>query len=153
MQWQWTAFENLSVAALHAALQLRAAVFVVEQNCVYHDVDGLDPSAWHLLGWSRSEPEHLVAYLRVVFPGARFEEVSIGRVVTHPGWRGRQLGRELMQQGIRHTLSEYAGSAIRISAQQHLSGFYASLGFEVCSPPYREDDIPHVQMVRRAERG
>lgn len=141
-------FESLSAESLHAVLRLRAAVFVVEQNCVYQDVDGLDPKSWHLLGWSAAAPEQLLAYLRVVHPGARFAEVSIGRVVTRADWRGRQLGRELMKQGLSLTLAEYAGSAIRISAQQHLSEFYGSLGFEVCSPPYREDDIPHVEMLR-----
>ncbi len=151
VQWQWSAFESLTVAALHAALRLRAAVFVVEQNCVYPDIDGLDLQSWHLLGWSDGTRGQLAAYLRVVPPGVRFAEPSIGRVVVDPRWRGRQLGRDLMGEGITHLMRQYPASPIRISAQQHLSRFYEPLGFEICSPPYREDDIPHVQMLRAAE--
>ena len=155
LRWQWSSFQALNVLELHELLALRADVFVVEQDCVYQDIDGLDPHAWHLLGWASTigstAREQLAAYLRVVWPGHKYEEPSIGRVVTARAWRGRQLGRALMSAGIENTLRQYPGSAIRISAQQHLSGFYRSLGFAESSAPYDEDGIAHVQMFRPCE--
>ncbi|MFK7967304.1 MAG: GNAT family N-acetyltransferase [Burkholderiaceae bacterium] len=155
LRWQWSSFQALNVLELHELFALRADVFVVEQDCVYQDVDGLDPLAWHLLGWASTKgpgaSEQLAGYLRVVWPGQKYEEPSIGRVVTARAWRGRQLGRALMTEGIENTLRQYPGSAIRISAQQHLSRFYGSLGFVESSSPYDEDGIPHVQMFRPCE--
>jgi len=145
VQWRWSSFEALSAHHFHDVIALRADVFVVEQQCIYQDIDGLDRHAWHLMGWSG---EQLVAYLRVVLPGHKYDEPSIGRVVTARQWRGRQLGRELMRTGIDRALVQYPGSAIRISAQRHLSGFYGSLGFAESSAPYDEDGIEHVQMLR-----
>lgn len=156
VRWQWSSFEALSARQFHDVIALRADVFVVEQQCIYQDIDGLDCHAWHLMGWSSAAPgqspasdgEQLVAYLRVVLPGYKYDEPSVGRVVTARQWRGRQLGRTLMRTGIDRTLVQYPGSAIRISAQQHLSGFYGSLGFAESSAPYDEDGIAHVQMLR-----
>lgn len=154
VRWHWSAFEALDPLSLTALLRLRAAVFVVEQQCIYQDVDGLDERAWHLLGWQDSPvagaPAVLAAYLRVVFPGDKFAEPSIGRVVVNPDCRGQQLGRALMQQGIARTGQTYPGCAIRISAQAHLSNFYGSLGFVGCSAQYLEDGIPHIEMLRAA---
>lgn len=159
VRWQWSSFDSLTARQFHDVLALRAEVFVVEQQCIYQDIDGLDCHAWHLMGWSSVAPttpdqsatpdaEQLVAYLRVVLPGYKYEEPSIGRVVTARPWRGHQLGRKLMSTGINKTLIQYPGSAIRISAQQHLSAFYGSLGFAESSAPYDEDGIEHVQMLR-----
>ncbi len=154
VRWQWSAFEALEPHSLTALLRLRAAVFVVEQQCIYQDVDGLDERAWHLLGWqdapTPNAPAVLAAYLRVVFPGDKYAEPSIGRVVVSPDCRGQQLGRALMQQGIVHTLQTYPGAAIRISAQAHLGDFYGSLGFAGCSAQYLEDGIPHIEMLHAA---
>jgi len=150
VQWQWSSFDTLSARQFHDVAALRAEVFVVEQQCIYQDIDGLDCHAWHLMAWSSVAPdaEQLVAYLRVVLPGHKYDEPSIGRVVTARQWRGKQLGRKLMRTGIDKTLIQYPGSEIRISAQQHLSAFYRSLGFAESSDPYDEDGIAHVQMLR-----
>lgn len=149
VRWQWSSFGQLSAQQFHEIVALRADVFVVEQQCVYQDIDGLDRNAWHLLGWQAEAEQRLVAYLRVVMPGYKYNEPSIGRVVTARYCRGRQLGRQLMRTGIDKVLEQYPGSAIRISAQQHLSAFYQSLGFDESSAPYDEDGIAHVQMLRR----
>ncbi len=153
VRWQWTAFDRLEPRALTALLRLRAEVFVLEQKCLYLDVDGLDEHAWHLMGWQREAgtegtTDLLAAYLRVVFPGYKFAEPSIGRVVVSPASRGRQLGRALMEQGIVHTNRAFPNAPIRISAQQHLDPFYASFGFRRCSESYLEDGIPHIEMLR-----
>lgn len=148
LQWQWSAFEGLDIVALQSIYRLRAAVFVVEQDCAYQDIDGFDEHAWHLMAWLPGEPRQLAAYLRVVLPGHKYAEPSIGRVVTDLSCRGRQLGRALVALGIEQTVRQYPQAAIRISAQQHLNQFYASLGFECCSPSYLEDGIPHIEMLR-----
>lgn len=149
LDWQWSSFSELSPVELYQILAARQAVFCVEQNCVYQDVDGLDQQAWHLLGWSSdgSEPV-LQAYLRVVVPGLKYEEPSIGRVLTMPAVRGTGLGREILAEGVRRVEAQCPGCAIRISAQQHLVGFYSEFGFNQVSPPYDEDGIPHVEMLR-----
>lgn len=144
--WQWLRFNALSLADLYDALALRSRVFVVEQRSIYHDADGIDMQSWHLLG--RNAQGQLQAYLRLVDPGARFDEPSIGRVVTAPECRGQGLGRELMLRGLAQCAQVWPGQAVRISAQSHLRGFYGDLGFVAQGDDYSEDDIPHVQMLR-----
>lgn len=139
----WRAFDALQPRELHDALALRAAVFVVEQACLYQDVDGLDPLARHVLAHDGLE---LVAYARVLPPGTRFDVTSIGRVVVAPRARGSGLGRRLMEEALRGI--EASGPVpIALSAQAHLERFYASLGF-VPGERYDEDGIPHVAMRR-----
>jgi ElaA protein len=146
MNWIWQRFEELGVDNLHDALQLRARVFVLEQG-PYLDVDGHDRSAWHLLG--RDGKGTLVAYLRVVDPGVKYDEPSIGRVVTAPEVRGTGLGRALMREGLAGCARHWPGVAIRISAQARLQRFYAELGFSAASDEYLEDDIAHLEMLWR----
>lgn len=152
-KWQWAAFADLSTEQLYEILRVRQEVFTVEQDCAYQDADGKDQRAWHLIAWSEetAHPESL-AYLRVVFPGVKYAEPSIGRVLTQESARGTGLGRELMSHAIAHTLREYPGTDIRISAQQHLKTFYGDFGFEQVSEPYDEDGIPHIEMLRRADQ-
>ncbi len=154
--WQWSRFEDLSVADLYAVLALRQAVFVVEQACIFPDIDGHDQHAWHLLGW-QAPPDgrqgHLAAYLRCLPPGEKFVECSIGRVVTAAAVRGTGIGRLLVAEGVRRTAGLYPGQAIRIGAQLHLERFYAGFGFETASAPYDEDAIMHVEMLRVAPAG
>ncbi len=151
MDWAWLAFEELSREELYEVLRVRQAVFVVEQNCVYQDVDGLDPTSWHLLGWRKGATgRELVAYLRVVFPGGKYPEPSIGRVLTTASVRGTGVGQILMREGINRVAHEYPQLSIRISAQQYLEKFYSELGFETVSDPYDEDGIPHIEMLRKA---
>lgn len=147
LHWRWLRFDDLSVHELHALLQLRQEVFVIEQACLYADIDGLDPQCLHGLG--RSADGALAAYARVVPPGLKFEEPAIGRVIVAPAWRGRSVGSMLMREAIAATQAAYPHAAIRISAQAHLQRFYASLGFETVSAEYDEDGIPHVDMLRQ----
>src|SRR4029077_18400099 len=147
--WQWSRFSELTTADLYAVVRLREAVFVVEQNCPYPDSDGRDPNAWHLLGWEeRSSGRALVAYARIFEPGVRYDEGSIGRVVTAPDVRGTGKGRALMAEALRRFDSLAPGQPIRIAAQRRLEDFYLGLGFRTVSDPYEEDGIIHVDMLR-----
>jgi ElaA protein len=144
MKWIWKQFSELTTSELYQVIQLRERIFVVEQNCVYLDCDGNDPRAWHLLGFKDDE---LVAYLRAFQPGVKYDEASVGRVVTSSSARGTGVGRELMKVGIEKTKATFATSSIRISAQAYLEKFYASLGFQSVGEKYLEDNIPHIEMV------
>lgn len=145
MHWRWSRFAELGVDDLYDALQLRSRVFVLEQG-PYLDADGLDRNAWHLLG--RDAQGTLVACLRIVDPGHRYAEPSIGRVVLARERRGQGAGRALMVEGIAGCERHWPGLPIRISAQAQLERFYASLGFERVGDVYDEDNIPHLQMLR-----
>jgi ElaA protein len=138
--WHDRAFDQLTARELYAILALRARVFIVEQRCNYVDPDGIDPVSRHL--WA--DDDGMVAYLRIVPAGARYPEVSIGRVIVAPDARGKGLGRELMQRGI-----AAAGAVpIRVQAQAYLEKLYAGLGFRRVTDVYDFDGIPHVEMVR-----
>jgi len=145
LNWTWSRFAELGVDNLYDALALRCRVFVLEQG-PYLDPDGYDRQSWHLLG--RDDAGVLQAYLRVVDPGLKFAEPSIGRVVTSPETRASGLGRQLVGEGVQHTLAAWPGRGIRISAQAHLESFYAGFGFRKVGQPYLEDDIPHLEMLR-----
>jgi ElaA protein len=145
LRWQWLRFDDLGLQDLYDALQLRAKVFILEQG-PYLDPDGLDQVSWHLLG--RDAEGTLQAYLRVVDPGHKYDEPSIGRVVTSAAVRGSGAGRRLMEEGVARCTAAWPSHGIRISAQSHLERFYGSLGFERVGEDYLEDDIPHVEMLR-----
>jgi ElaA protein len=147
MHWTWTRFEQMGVQALYDALALRCRVFILEQ-VPYQDPDGVDPHCWHLLG--RDEVGTLQAYLRAVDPGVKYDEPSIGRVVTAPERRGQGDGIALMHEGLRRCEQAWPGHAVRISAQARLRRFYEGFGFSAVSAEYLEDDIPHLQMLRPA---
>jgi ElaA protein len=147
VNWTWCRFAEMGVENLYDALALRCRVFVLEQG-PYLDPDGADRQAWHLLG--RDEGGTLQAYLRVVDPGAKYAEPSIGRVVTSPERRGTGLGRRLVAEGVVRCAQAWPEWGIRISAQAHLARFYAEFGFVGEGEPYAEDNIPHLQMVRSA---
>ncbi len=146
--WRFARLDELSAREVHDILQARTAVFVVEQSCVFQDMDGADPDCWHL--FSR-EDGAIAAYCRLAPPGLKFAEPSIGRVITTQPARGRGLGRALMQEGLRRCTDLWPGRAVRIGAQRHLEAFYQSLGFATASAPYDEDGIPHVEMLRPAQ--
>jgi ElaA protein len=146
LRWLWLRYDELTRDQLYAVLGLRERVFVVEQRCAYRDIDGRDPRAQHLLGLDPSVG--LTAYLRLVEPGGRFAEPSIGRVVTDPEARNRGLGHALMREGIRRAEMVYPGQPIRLSAQDHLRRFYEAHGFVAVGDPYDEDGITHREMVR-----
>lgn len=148
-RWQWSRFEELALTDLYAVLAARQKVFALEQQCAFLDADGLDLHAWHLIAWDDSSNEpRLAAYLRVLDPGTKFAEPSIGRVLTLPPHRGIGAGRALMREGIARAAAAWPGRSIRIAAQQRLEAFYARLAFRTISPPYDEDGIPHVDMLR-----
>jgi ElaA protein len=146
LHWTWARFASLDLQDLYDALALRCRVFILEQG-PYQDPDGIDPASWHLLG--RDDQSRLQAYLRVVDPGVKYGEPSIGRVVTAPEVRGSGLGRQLVREGLARSLVTWPGSANRISAQARLRDFYGTLGFEAVSAEYLEDDIPHIEMLWR----
>jgi ElaA protein len=146
VNWTWQRFADLGVDNLHDALQLRARVFILEQG-PYLDVDGHDRASWHLLG--RDEAGTLLVYLRVVDPGVKYAEPSIGRVVTAPEVRGTGLGRTLMREGLAGCARHWPRQAVRISAQARLQRFYVGLGFSPVSDEYLEDGIPHIEMLWR----
>ena len=143
LKWKIKPFEALSVAELYSVLQLRSEVFVVEQNCVYQDVDGKDAKALHLFGEYEDE---IVAYARLFKPNDYFENASIGRVVVSQKYRDKKWGYDLMQQAIKAIQENYNETKITISAQLYLQKFYESLGFVKTSDVYLEDDIEHIEM-------
>jgi ElaA protein len=152
--WRFARFEELRAREVHDILQARSAVFVVEQDCVFQDIDGVDPASWHLLGRESPSPPGdgqgaLLAYCRLVPPGAKYAEASIGRVLTTEAGRRRGLGRELMAEAVRRAQALWPGQPIRIGAQAYLERFYGEFGFAKCSEPYDEDGIPHIEMIRR----
>ena len=149
IDWQFSHFNDLSPADLYEVLRQRQDVFILEQTCLYPDIDGLDPVAHHLLGWRTVDGERrLAAYLRVLGPGVKYDEMSLGRVVTTQAARGTGAGRALLARGIACAESLYPGHRIRIGAQQYLEKFYAGFGFETVSAPYDEDGIMHIDMLR-----
>jgi ElaA protein len=145
--WRWCRFDDLSVRELQHIYAARQRVFAIEQQCIYLDVDGYDESAWHLAAWSPAQREPL-AYARILDPGAKYEEASIGRVITVGAGRGIGLGRELVARAIAAADQVWPGGAIRISAQTRLERFYAGFGFVAVGPPYLEDGIDHTEMLR-----
>jgi ElaA protein len=145
IDWQFLPFTELRAAELYAILIARARVFIVEQNCPYLDLDGLDVGAWHL--WTGAPVK---AYLRILAPGAKYDEPSLGRVITAPEARRTGLGRALVGEGLRRAESLFGASAIRIGAQRYLERFYGEFGFVRASDDYDEDGIPHVEMLRPA---
>lgn len=142
--WRCTFFNDLKAAELYAILQLRNAVFVVEQNCVFQDADNKDPYCYHLCGWDK---ETLAAYTRLVPPGIAYKEPSIGRVVTSTKYRNTGVGKALMKHSIEQCIDLFGAQPIKLGAQLYLKKFYESFGFIQTSDVYLEDDIPHIEMI------
>ncbi|HEX7684597.1 MAG TPA: GNAT family N-acetyltransferase [Trinickia sp.] len=161
LDWRWKPFPALTASEVYDMLQARNAVFVVEQQCVYHDVDGLDQDAWHLFAYSAPEDESaesaggsragearptLAGYLRVLLPDASDSDVRIGRVLTTAGFRGIGLGSAMLEQALKHIVAQWPEAAIKLHAQAHLQMFYGAFGFEPISEVHDDDGIPHVWM-------
>lgn len=145
IHWEIKPFEALSANDLYNVLRLRSEVFVVEQNCVYQDIDGKDHKALHLMGEYQGE---IVAYSRLFKSGDYFERASIGRVVIDANHRNKKWGHDLMIQAIAGIENHFGETKITISAQLYLQKFYESNGFIKTSDMYLEDDIPHIEMKR-----
>jgi len=141
------AYDKLTRDELYEVLQLRAEVFVVEQDCVYQDVDGKDELALHVLGYKNNV---LVAYTRIFPPGAYFEYASIGRVVVRGSERQHKYGYDVMNVSIEAIEKAFKTTTIKISAQTYLTSFYNHLGFKQVGEGYLEDGIPHIGMIRTA---
>lgn len=150
---RWIDWNDFDPDTLYALLRLRSAVFVVEQACVFQEMDGLDPQCAHLLAFDGGE---VVGCLRRVPPGLKrphtpapaYPGPMLGRLVTSSRVRGTGLGRILMVEGIARCERDHPGEDLFLSAQQRLQGFYESLGFRAIRAPYDEDGIPHIDMRR-----
>lgn len=147
LTWRFAPFDKLTPREVHDLFQARVGVFVLEQKCAFQDVDGADPQCWHLLG---REDGPLLAYCRIVPPGIKYPEPSIGRVLTTAAGRKTGAGRELMREAVARTNALWPNHAIRIGAQRYLERFYGDYGFVKASEPYDEDGIVHIEMVRAA---
>ena len=145
--WTCSRFDELSTEDLYRVLQLRAEIFIVEQDCAYQDVDGYDHEALHVMGQlSGTDETQLVSYSRLLPPGAKYEGASIGRVITKKSVRGEGVGKVLMLNSLACCKEHWPGKVITILAQAYLQKFYIELGFETKSEPYEEDGIPHIRM-------
>ena len=138
-------FKELTLQELYAILQLRSEIFVVEQNCVYQDVDGKDEKALHVLGF---KADTLVAYTRIFKPGDYFNEAAIGRVAVANIERKHGYGHVILKASIAAIQKEFATSSIRLSAQTYLINFYKMHGFVTDGDEYLEDGIPHINMLK-----
>jgi ElaA protein len=149
--WRWKFFDDLTTAEVYAMLAARNEVFVVEQNCVYGDIDGLDTQAWHLFAFGPAEGDgkpkpKLAGYLRVLLPDEADADIRIGRVLTTADFRGMGLGNEMLERAVGHITRQWPGMPIRLHAQAHLQRFYGAFGFMPISDIHDEDGIPHVWM-------
>jgi len=137
-------FSELSTEEIYNILKLRSEVFVVEQNCVYQDIDEKDQKATHLFIEKNNE---IIAYTRIFKKGDYYEEnPSIGRVVVSKKERGKKLGKEIMLNSIEFIKKEMEGRKIELSAQKYLDKFYKDLDFYSEGEDYLEDGIPHQRM-------
>jgi ElaA protein len=139
----------LSSLELFEIIKARESIFVVEQQCPYQETDAMDLHSWHLVV---SLHDEFSAYARVVDPGIKYDEPSIGRVMTVKKFRNLKIGRSLMNEAICFTEQQFPGMDIKIGAQVYLKNFYKSLGFEAVSEQYDEDGIPHIDMIRASKK-
>ena len=145
IDWKIKTFEELSNFELYKIMQLRLAVFSVEQNCAYQDADGKDLKSLHLSGCDSNG--ELIVYSRIVPAGVSFKEVSIGRVISSQKARGTGGGKELMKKSLEFIEKQFGKVPVRIGAQCYLIKFYSSFGFEISGEEYLEDNIPHNEML------
>ncbi|MGJ5643040.1 GNAT family N-acetyltransferase [Formosa sp. S-31] len=138
-------FDELTTTELYEILQLRSEVFVVEQECIYQDIDGKDAKAIHVLGYKNGV---LIAYTRLFKPGDYFENASIGRVLVKASQRMHKYGYDIMNASIQAISEQFNEAIIKISAQKYLESFYNNLGFKTISESYLEDGIPHIAMLK-----
>jgi len=145
INWICKPFENMTPFELYDVLRLRNEVFIVEQNCVYLDIDNKDQVAYQLMGFIDTE---LVASTRLLGPNTAYKLMSIGRVVTSPRYRGIGAGKLLMEESIKRCYSLFGEADIKVSAQLYLKKFYESFGFIQSSTMYMEDSIGHIEMIK-----
>ena len=143
MEWKIKKFDQLTVSELYNILKAREEIFIIEQTCIYEDMDGKDRQAYHLFLEDKGE---VVSYLRILPKGGRYEEVSLSRVITRAKYRKKGYGKELVKNAIDFVERELKEGEIRISAQTYLEEFYGSFGFKRVSENYLEDDQDHCEM-------
>ncbi|TFE02497.1 GNAT family N-acetyltransferase [Jeotgalibacillus sp. R-1-5s-1] len=148
MDWELKQFDDLTTRELYTILQARNAIFVVEQECAYHEIDGHDPDCWHL---SLKIDGELAAYSRLLEKGVKYDIASIGRIIVPEKFRGRGLARQLVQHSIDIMTEEWGEREIKLQAQTYLRDFYESFGFKATSEEYLDDGIPHVDMLMKVE--
>lgn len=146
MKIQIKIFELLSVEELYEILQLRSEVFVLEQDCLYQDIDGSDSKAWHVLG---KEKGKLIAYARYFLPAIYAKEAVIGRLLVQKSFRGKGHGHAVLKASLQAIYELYSTTSVCLSAQQYLIGFYESHGFITHGNGYLEDGIPHILMLKK----
>jgi ElaA protein len=146
-QWEIKTFDNLTSDKLYAILRLRSEVFVVEQRCIFLDIDNRDQSYLHVMGW---KGKSLAAYARLADKGITYREMSIGRVVTSPAYRNIGAGKELMKTALEKCYECFGRGPVKIGAQLYLKKFYGSFGFLQTSDVYLEDGIKHIEMVKNS---
>ena len=147
INWVCKHFDSLTPYELYALLRLRSEVFVVEQNCVFLDMDNNDNNCYHLLGY---DGEIIVVYTRLMPPNTVYKEMSIGRVVNASSHRGKGIGKELIKKSIEQCYQLFGHGTIKIGAQLYLKRFYESFGFEQTDDIYLEDDIEHIKMLKKS---
>ena len=144
LDWQWFTLDTFDTHTLLAYLRLRQDIFVVEQKCTAPEIDDYDPSALHLVG--RNQQGRVQAGLRLLPPGLKFPEPSLGRVAVHPDARRSRIGRAMLREALKESVARWPNQGNRISAQSHLQHFYGIAGFVTVSEEYEEDGLPHVEM-------
>ncbi|GEL78611.1 GNAT family N-acetyltransferase [Tenuibacillus multivorans] len=144
MNWENKSFYELSNDELYDILKLRVDVFVVEQNCPYPEIDDFDREARHFF---YQKDGQILAYCRMIPPGVKFKEASIGRVITHPSERRTGIGSLMLQEAMDFIDENWENCDVKIEAQAHLQAFYSQCGFETISDEFLEDGIPHVEML------
>lgn len=149
--WSWQFFDTLTAADLHDVLRLRQDVFILEQACLYADIDGRDPEAWHLMG--HANDGRLAAVMRVFPASGPITETTMGRFVVAPWARGNGLAREMMDRCLHWVAAHAPAAPIRISAQCYLEGFYSTFGFTATGNPYDDTGVMHVDMIRGTSGG
>ena len=140
-------YRSLDLDEFHDIIALRMQVFVVEQDCPYQDLDGLDKDAYHL--FVLNSENKIIGTLRILKKGICYPEIAIGRVVSHQNHRDKQIGHLMMREAISFIQTELKESSIRLSAQTHLLKFYQKHGFESTEKEYLEDGIPHTEMLKK----
>jgi len=146
ISWTIKNFEKLTLIELYEILKIRSEVFIVEQKCIFQDIDDHDKSAIHLIAWQN---DILVGYTRLLPPGIVYPEASIGRVISSPRMRKIGIGKMLMQRSIKTVYDTYKCESIKLNAQLYLKEFYKSFGFIETSEPYLYDNILHIEMLHK----
>lgn len=147
LNWNFKPYSELSLNEFHDAIALRMKVFIIEQNCTYQDLDGLDKECYHLL--TTNQKNEVVGTARIIPPGLLYPAAGIGRIVLDESVRGGNHGHELMKQCMQFIFTTFGQVDMKLSAQKHLEKYYNQHGFLSTGKEYLEDEIPHVEMINK----